>query len=322
MPTILIALDQSSVTAVDLQEVSEAAPHFDLVVTTDRARMEALIHDVEIVAGDVPTDFVVRAPNLRWLQLWWAGAEKICNDFQAVTRPFVLTNVSGIHAITMAEHVLGTMIALARGFPGAYRDQMQRLWVRHPDQDDTVSEIYGKTALIVGLGAIGSRIAAVARALGMRVLGVRRDASRTDPNIERVVSLGQVQEVLPEADFVVLVLPLTGETYHVFGAKELGCMKRSAFLINVGRGATADESSLVATLKSGRIAGAALDVFEVEPLPEASPLWTLPNAIITPHYSSSSPTYDQRAMKVFLTNLRHYVAGQPLMNQVDKKLGY
>ena len=200
------------------------------------------------------------------------------------------------------------------------RAQAARTW-RHMENAE-VFELAGKTLLLVGLGAIGQHTAQVAAALGMRVLGVRRTASEPFPGIEHVAGIESLHDLLPEADFVVLMTPLTPATRGLIGERELRLMKRDAYLVNVARGGVVDEAALVNALRAGWIAGAGLDVFEHEPLPPDSPLWEMTNVIITGHYAGVTPAYDVRAFEVFLDNLRRYRAGQPLRNVVDKRLGY
>jgi phosphoglycerate dehydrogenase-like enzyme len=180
----------------------------------------------------------------------------------------------------------------------------------------------GKTLLLIGLGAIGQHTAQVAAALGMRVLGVRRTASEPFPGIERVAGIKSLHDLLPEADFVVLMTPWTPATRGLIGERELRLMKRDTYLVNVARGGVVDEAALINALRAGWIAGAGLDVFEHEPLLPDSPLWAMTNVIITGHYAGVTPAYDVRAFEVFLDNLRRYRAGQPLRNVVDKRLGY
>jgi len=176
--------------------------------------------------------------------------------------------------------------------------------------------------LVIGVGAIGSRIAQVASALGMRVLGLRRDPSKSVGAVSAMYGPGQLLEVLPKADFVVLTVPLTRETSGMIGKVELTAMKPTAYLINVGRGGTVLETALVSALEEGTIAGVGLDVFEQEPLPEDSPLWEMDNVIITCHYSGLTPDYHQRALGIFLDNSHRYRTGRPLLNVVNKEIGY
>jgi phosphoglycerate dehydrogenase-like enzyme len=201
------------------------------------------------------------------------------------------------------------------------RAQERHEWVSH-DQQEGLFELAGKTMVLVGVGAIGVRTAEVAAPFGMRVLGVRRDPTADAPGVEAMFGPDQLLDLLPQADFLVLTIPLTHETQGMIGEPELRAMKPTAYLINIGRGGTVQETVLIRALREGWIAGAGLDVFESEPLPQDSPLWEMENVIITAHYAGLTPYYNQRAMAIFLDNLRRYQAGEPMRNVVDKRLGY
>lgn len=191
----------------------------------------------------------------------------------------------------------------------------------HP-QGHTVFELAGKTILIIGVVAVGQRVAKVAHAFGMDVIGVRRNPAIPLPGAIHVVGPQDLRSVLREAAFVVLSTPLTPTTWGMIGENELLLMKPSAYLINVGRGQLVDERMLVAALEKGWIAGAGLDVFDQEPLPPSSPLWGMENVIITAHYAGNTPRYNERAMKIFMENVRRYGRAEPLMNVVDRSVGY
>jgi phosphoglycerate dehydrogenase-like enzyme len=316
MNTLLIALKKDVLTEGELAQVRKLAPGLDVVVTRDRAEIERLLPHIEIAFGIFPTDLVARAPKLKWFQQWSAGADWLLKDPEAAAKEFVLTSTSGVHAIPITEHVLAFMLAFARGFPAAFRNQAASLW---PQRDPAVFELAGKTLLLVGVGHIGERIALLPDALGMHVLGVRRHQGQPAAGVAR---MGSLEGLLPEADFVVLTVPLTDETSHMIGAAELAAMKDSAYLINIGRGGTVDEDALVSALQAGSIAGAGLDVFEVEPLPADSPLWTMDNVLITSHYSGATPEYARRSFAIFIDNLARYERGEELRNVVDKQAGY
>lgn len=316
MNTLLIALKKDVLTEDELVQVRRLAPELDVVVTRDRAEIERLLPHIEVAFGIFPSDLVASAPALKWFQQWSAGADWLLKQPEAAAKDFVLTSTSGVHAIPIAEHVLAFMLAFARGFPAAFRNQATNVW---PERDPAVFELAGKTLLLVGVGHIGERIALLADALGMHVLGVRRHQGEPVPHVQR---MGSLDELLPEADFVVLTVPLTEETKHMIGVAELAAMKDSAYLINIGRGGTVDEDALISALKTRLIAGAGLDVFEVEPLPTDSPLWKLDNVLITSHYSGATPEYARRAFAIFIDNLARYERGEELQNVVDKQAGY
>jgi phosphoglycerate dehydrogenase-like enzyme len=233
---------------------------------------------------------------------------------------FELTNASGVHAVPISEHILAFLFAFARDFQHMMRAQVRAEWMRHSRND--VFELAGSTMVLIGVGAIGERTAAMASSLGMRVLGVRRRPDVDVAGVEAMFDLGQLDQLLPQADFVVLTVPLTPETRGLIGERELRSMKSGAYLINIGRGGTVDEDALLRALEGGWIAGAGLDVFRSEPLPPESPFWAMENVIVTAHYSGQTPRYNERASEIFLDNLQRYCAGEPLRNLVDKQLGY
>jgi phosphoglycerate dehydrogenase-like enzyme len=293
----------------------------DLLVTDDRDRIEAALDDVEIAAAGMPPDLLLKAPNLRWYQNWGAGVDWLLHREETVDLPFILTNASGVHAIPISEHILALMLAFARRLHDAVRAQNESQWIRHSDLGP-IMELAGKTMVLVGAGAIGARTARLARGLDMHVLGVRRYPTVDSPCFDAMYGQKQLLDVLPKADFVVLAMPLTSETKHMIAEPELQAMKPTAHLINIGRGGTVDQNTLIRALQEGWIAGAGLDVFEEEPLPADSPLWAMDNAILTFHYAGSNPHYLERAMAIFLDNLCRYKSGESMRNVVDKKLGY
>jgi phosphoglycerate dehydrogenase-like enzyme len=265
-----------------------------------------------------PPDLIERAPKLRWLQLTSAGAEPVLGT--EIMRRIVVTTSSGMHATPVGEYTLGLMIMLAKRWPLITRAQVGHRWV----EAIIPSELYGKTAGIVGMGHIGEEVGRLAKAFSMKVLGLRRSAaSRTVSSVaDEVVPVNDLAYLLRESDYVVLTLPLTKETQHLIGEAELRSMKRSAFLVNVARGAIVDEAALVRALQEGWIAGAALDVFEREPLPDESPLWDMDNVVVSPHNAGNTEIYAQRTVDLFCENLQRYLAGEKLENVVDPERGY
>jgi len=320
MRTILLSFEPGTLSEKQLAHVRAAAPDMRVLVTRDRDEIKAALEEVEIVAGGFPRDLLPKACNLRWFQQWGAGADWLLRHPEAVELDFVLTNASGVHPIPISEHILAFLLAFARGLHQAVRVQERHEWLSNGQQH--VFELAGKILLLVGVGAIGERIARVSTTLGMRVWGVRRNPTVGALGVEAMFGSHRLLDLLPEADFVVLTVPLTRETRGMIGERELRAMKPTAYLINIGRGGTVQESALIWALREGWIAGAGLDVFETEPLPDDSPLWAMDNVIITSHYAGLTPHYNERAMGIFLDNLRRYQAGEPLHNVVDKKLGY
>ena len=320
MRTILLGFEPGTLSETQLAQVQEAAPDMRILVTRDLDEIESVLDEIEIVACRFPRNLLPKARNLRWFQQWGAGADWLLHHPEAVELDFVLTNASGVHPIPISEHIFAFLLAFARSLHLAVRAQDHHEWKRPPHQP--VFELAGKTMVLVGVGAIGTRTAELATALGMRVLGVRRDPAVDVPGREAMFGPHQLLDLLPEADFVVLTIPLTHETQGMIGERELQAMKPTAYIINIGRGGTIQEQVLIRALKEGWIAGAGLDVFETEPLPEDSALWGMDNVIITAHYSGITPRYNERAIEIFLDNLLRYRAGEPLRNVVDKKLGY
>ena len=320
MATLLLGFEPGALTEAQVARVRESAPDLDVLVSKDRGEIEERLGDIEVVAGSFPRDLLTEAPNLRWFQQWGAGADWLLRYPEARSRDFVLTNVSGIHAVPISEHVFALLLAFARALPTALRAQKEHDWL---DEDDVpVFELVDKTLLLIGVGEIGKRVAALASAFGMTVWGVRHDPSKDAPNVSKMAGTAQLRDLLPDADVVVLTVPLTEETRGMMGEGEFGVMKGSAYLINIGRGGVVDEGALIEALSQGQLAGAGLDVFEEEPLPETSPLWETKNVIITSHYSGSSPRYTERAFEIFIDNLDRYRTGESLHHVVDKERGY
>jgi phosphoglycerate dehydrogenase-like enzyme len=292
-----------------------------LLVTHDEEEIEGVFSQIEIAASWSPSGPLLQAPNLRWLQQWGAGADWLMGHPEAVERDFVLTNASGVHAIPISEHILALLLTFARHLHLSVHAQARHEWLPF-DQLEDVFELAGKTMVLVGVGAIGGRTARMADALGVRVLGVRRHPAVDAPGVAKMLGPGELLDVLPEADCVVLAAPLTHETQGMIGERELRAMKPTSYIVNIGRGRLIQEHLLIDALQERWIAGAGLDVFETEPLPEDSPLWDMDNVVITRHYAGFNPDYHLRATRIFVDNLQRYVAGRPLRNVVDKQLGY
>ena len=278
----------------------------------------ALINEAEVLISwwsNFRPEFL-NSPSLRWIHALSAGVDGFLHP-PVLEGKVLLTNSSGIHGFPMAEHTFAMMLSFSRGLYMFRGYQQDNRWQR----DVPLSELRGKTLGVVGLGSIGKEIARLGTAFGMRVLGVKRNPGSA-PDGVRVVSLEGMEMVLKESDYLVLTVPLTPETHGLIGAKQLETMKSSAVIINMARGEILDESALVAALRDGKIAGAGLDVFIEEPLPQESPLWQLENCIITPHCAALSPQYMARATDLFCRNLDAYLKGEELPTQVDPKRGY
>ena len=262
------------------------------------------------------------ASRLKWIHSPAAGVGGMLFP-EMLGSPVIITNSRGVSADTMAEHTLGVTLALYRNLPLAVVRQQQHVWAQDEISARGNRTIAGTHVLVVGLGAIGSAIARRMTALGAHVSGIRRRAG--GPGVEGVADVAtadKLSSLLPRADIVVISAPHTGETKGLIGRDELAAMKRDAVLVNVSRGRLVDEAALAAALQEGRLAGAALDVFEREPLPDDSPLWDLPNVLITPHTSGFRPDHWDVMTDLFAENLRRYDGDQPLLNVIDKNAGY
>jgi D-2-hydroxyacid dehydrogenase (NADP+) len=243
-----------------------------------------------------------------------------------LSRGIVLTNASGVHGPNIAEHLLAMILMFTRAMPRLHRAQLARRWERSfASRGDGPSELTGKTLLIVGLGRIGEAVATRARPFGVRLVAVKHDLStRHDAGVtvDELVGMDALDEVLGRADHVCLTVPLTRDTHHLIDARRLAVMRPGAYLYNISRGAVIDQAALVDALRSGRLAGAGLDVFEHEPLPEHSPLWDLDNVILTPHVAGVTPHYFERTAALFAENLDRFLSGRPLRNVYDPARGY
>ncbi len=276
-----------------------------------------------------------QAPNLYWVQTHWAGIDSLINT-PIWDTDIAITSASGIHAPNMAQYAITQMLAWAHRVPRWFKTQRKGSWPTKRWKKFLPEELRGKTLGIVGYGSIGREIARLAKAFGMTILVSKRDARHVkdkgfslpgtgDPEgalPDRIYPGEALRSMLADCDYVVLTLPLTRQTRHLFDETVFKEMKPTAFLINVGRGSLINEKDLIKALKKGWIAGAGLDVFETEPLPESSPLWSMDNVILTPHISGFTPFYDERATDLFAANLRRYLAGEPLLNLVNRERGY
>ena len=335
MGILLLSLDEEQLTASQIAEIKGKMPvGLDFVQTNDEAAIQEMASEIEVIAGWFRPKWLRDMPHLQWLQQWGAGANWLMYYPEVRTRPFTLTNVAGIHAVPISEHIFGMLLHFGRNFPNAVAAQKAGTWanVKHPTESfadipfafsqDSLFELADKTMLIVGVGAIGERTAKLAKAFDMHVIGIRHNPHKTSPFVDQMDSPAQLLPMLPLADFVVLTAPLTEATHHMIGEQALAAMKPSTILINIGRGELIDEAYLLPALQNKAIAAAALDVFEQEPLPQDSPFWKLDNLLITSHYSGATPRYHERALVIFTNNLVRYSKQQPLRNVVDKVKGY
>jgi phosphoglycerate dehydrogenase-like enzyme len=287
--------------------------------------IETELRDAEVVftISLRPEQFAA-ARTLRWIHTPSAAVHQMLFP-ELINSSVILTNSREVHGPVVAEHVLALIFALAKKIPQSVLLQQKRIWGQETiwNEGQHPQEIAGSTLGLIGVGSIGSRVARMAASLGMRVIAVREHPEKGTPDgVDQVFPPSELDQVLSQSDFVVLAAPLLAATERLINAERLARMKPSAYLINVGRGPQVDQPALIEALRKRQIAGAALDVFDREPLPPDSPLWNLDNLLITPHTAGLTAKLWQRHYELFSENLRRYIAGEPLRYVVDKHKGY
>jgi phosphoglycerate dehydrogenase-like enzyme len=307
------------------RKLQEQFPTLEITHRTSYDGIEKDLAEAEIIftISLRPEQFAL-APGLRWIHAPTAAVHQFLFP-ELVKSDVVLTNAREVHGPVVAEHVMALIFALAKKIPQTVRLQEKRTWGQDAiwNVGPRPREIAGATLGLIGLGSIGRTVARAASALGMRVIAVREHVERGRPEgVSQVFSPDQLDELLAQSDFVVIAAPLTPATQKLMNAARLAVMKPDAYLINVGRGAQVDEAALADTLNKRRIAGAALDVFEREPLPPESPLWDLDNLLITPHTAGLTEKLWQRHYDLFSENMRRYLSGEPLLFTINNKKGY
>jgi D-2-hydroxyacid dehydrogenase (NADP+) len=288
---------------------------------TKRDDQQALDGADVMIGWALPPEQLRAAKSLRWIYSITAAVDQFLYP-ELISSQIALTNAGGVHGPVVAEHAIAMLLALAKRLPSAVRYQERRKWAMEAiwSESPRPREVRGATLVVVGLGSIGAEIASMAGAMKMHVIGVREHPERG--GAQEVVGVDALDSVLARADFVVLAAPLTERTRHLIDAQRLQLFKPSAFLINVSRGALVDEAALVKALRGRKIAGAALDVFEQEPLSRWSPLWKMPQVLITPHTAFLTENVWRRHFKVFAANLKRFIAGHPLVDVIDLKRSY
>jgi len=281
--------------------------------------LDALLSAAEvIIARALPANVIKRALKLKWIQMTYAGMERVVQDKELVESPVKLTNASGIQAEAISEYVITLMLCFDKHVPTFAQLKREKKW-----QPITMVGLASQTVGVLGLGNIGKNIVKRAKALGMHVIAYDRPRRIMRAQyVDKFVTGPQIADIFKESDFVVSALPSTPQTAGLIGEKELRMMKPSAYLINISRGAVVKEAALVRALEEKWIAGAGLDVFAIEPLPKESKLWDFPNTILSPHCCGRLDDNDDRVTDMFCDNLKRYLAGKRLLNQVDKKKGF
>lgn len=307
------------------ERLAQDFPQLDIVLRDSYEGIEPHLREAEVIFTiSLRPEQLVLARNLRWIHAPTAAVHQFMFP-ELIDSDIVLTNSREVHGPVVAEHVMALMFALAKKIPQAVTFQQKRVWAQEAmwTQGTHLQELSGATLGLIGVGSIGMRVARMASAMGMRIIAVREHIEKGTPDgIEAVFPLSEVDRLLQQSDFVVLAAPLIEATRQLINASRLATMKPSAYLINVGRGPQVDEVALADALQARRIAGAALDVFEREPLPADSPLWGLENLLITPHTAGLTDKLWHRHYDLFSDNLRRYLTGQPLLFIVDKHKGY
>src|SRR5580704_133809 len=306
------------------EAVRKRWPEMGVVHLPNYDRLREELPDTDIFVGySLRAEQLQNGKKLKWIHSTAAGVAQLMYP-ELRNSGIVVTNPSGIFSVPMAEHVIGLLLALARNFPDCVRQQDRARWSQQElwDKPQHLTELNGKVLLIVGYGSIGREVAKRAKALDMRVWGVTRSGRGDRTHAEKLFAAAQLEEALPDADYVLIAAPETAETKHLIGAVQIARMKRGARLINVGRGSLLDEAALIGALESGALGGAALDVVQTEPLPAESPLWRAPNLMLTPHTSAVSDGLWERETALLLELLERWFDGRELFNQVDFARGY
>ena len=316
-----VAKKKVLVVGVSTQELSDlqlAVPEIELF-TADRGELASRVVDADGLIGTCDAKAVKAGRKLKWVQVGSAGVS-FCMYPELVNSEISLTNAKIIQGPEIADHAIALLLFLTRNLEHAVEAKATEEWLRDP-YDDSL-ELRGKTALVIGVGGIGTQVAERASAFGMRVLGIDPKDIPYINSLEKVGKPDQLHEFLPMADVILMCAPITPDSEKMLGEKEFNLLKKGSFLVNVSRGKTVDTEALVAALKSGQLAGAGLDVTEPEPLPKGHPLWKLENVIITPHIATRSDNLQQRRLKLYEENLKRFALGLPLRNVVDKRKGY
>ncbi|MCK1487749.1 D-2-hydroxyacid dehydrogenase [Bradyrhizobium sp. 193] len=312
--TIVVNHDKAELFA---HVLGERFPQVRIIVAPDSERLERYIGEAQaLLAYHFPVELYGRARKLRWFQALSAGIDSMLPIRDRVG-DIIVTNVRGMQGGLIADYVIGGVTMLNWNFRQLLKEQAERKWIHR-----SVAPLADKTLGIVGLGSIGASIARRAKSAGMIVLGAKRAISVPAEGVDRLFGSDQLKDLLPLCDFVVLAVPATPETVGLMGADEIACMRRDAFLINIARGSVVVESELISALQVGSLAGAMLDVFEREPPPQDSPLWDMPNVIMTPHISGILTDYVERAFDIVTENVERYLKGLPLRNVIDLRRGY
>lgn len=305
------------------QKLSDEFPHVTFVAPTQPDELAAEVRDADAYLGRISRDtFLSAGPKLRWVHSIGAGIETMAVIPELVESNVVVTNTRGAHAPCIAEHAFGFLLTLSRHLTLLVDDQRQHVWRRRGELPSTMRELTGMTMVVVGMGNIGRAIAKRAVAFEMKVLGV--DVRPGDPmaGVEAIWPVERLDEALGRAEVLAVAVPLTAATRGLIDAQRLALLPDGADVLVLSRGGIVDEEALADGLRSGRIAGAGLDVFATEPLPADSPIWDAPNLLISPHCSPKSRQTEERTWAITRDNVRRFVTGEPLVNLCDTRAGF
>jgi phosphoglycerate dehydrogenase-like enzyme len=322
MPHKLLFLPPASETIRQwAAQVAEAVPELEVVVAESDAQARQELPDADAAFGTLPPELLPYAGQLRWLQAPAAAPPAGYYYPELISHPAVVTNFRGIYNDHIAAHIMALVLAFARGLHRYIPQQLRHQWQPAPAATGVV-HLPETTALIIGVGGIGGETARLCAAFGMRVIGI--DARRAEPpeGMEAIYGPERLDQLLPEADWVIMTIPHTPETEGLMRLERLRLMRPSAFLINIGRGMTVKLDDLNQALRQGLIAGAGLDVFEQEPLPPEHPLWEAPNLLLTPHVAGEGPYLDVRRLAILTENAQRFAQGAELLNVVDKRVWF
>jgi phosphoglycerate dehydrogenase-like enzyme len=306
------------------EKLQDAFPDFIVgqLQSYDRVPEEIVDTDVFVGWSLRPEQFKI-AGKLKWIHSPAAAVHQLMYP-DLINSDVILTNSSGVHGPVVAEHAIAVILALAKRLPQAMHYQTRKIWAQELlwNEHPRPREVAGATVLVAGMGGIGSEFAVRAKALGMKVIAIRENPAKGAGPADEVYGPEKIDELLPQADFVLLCTPVTPATTAIINRERLNKMKFGAYLINVARGPLVDEAALIEALQEQRIAGAALDVFVEEPLPAESPFWSLDNVLITPHTAAVTEKLWERHYELIVENMKRFLAGKPLLNEVDKRRGY
>lgn len=324
---IVVALSEREKDFENFSGVLSASPllmnRVELIRSQNKEHLRELLPQTDIlISFSITPENFQRAKNLKWIHLAVAGVDESVFS-ELLKSKVIITACKGMHSHTISEHILGMILCFAKGINLSTLRQVQKKW----DFNEVMKqrfELNGKTLGIISLGGIGLELARKSKCLGMQVIGMKNRLKKGEKirSIDRIMPKQKLLGLLSLSDFVALTLPLTDETFHLIGEKELAQMKSTAYIINTSRGKIIDETALISALESRRIAGAGLDVFEEEPLSPNSRLYDLENVIITPHVAGTMVDYFKKVAQIFKENLKRYLSGKKMINLVDKKLGY